>query len=249
MRAPRRRSRAVLFTAVLFICAAWPALAQDSHEDAAIFRSGTRLVEVDVVVRDKNGPVKGLTKDDFTLWDCKSNERSLYDPTDPCRVKRQPLEVFREIDEASAAPAVPLRSGAVSNRVYSDGKPVTSATVVLFDQVNTPFNLKGYQRDQVVKFLTSIGDGNDDGNHIALYSLGRSLHILQDFTDDPKKLIQAVSKLDPGTQMGPPSDPSDGPEISGMESEVFNDMKREVTVEAIQKIIRHLDGLPGRKNL
>ncbi len=34
-----------------------------------IFRSGTRLVEVEVVVRDKNGPVKGLTKDDFTLLD------------------------------------------------------------------------------------------------------------------------------------------------------------------------------------
>ena len=136
--------------AVLFIGAACFAAAQDTHhrdtqhEDPAIFRSGTRLVEVDVVVRDKNGPVKGLTKDDFTLWDCKSNERSLWDPTDPCKVKRQPLEVFREIDEAAAVPAVPLRPGAVSNRVYSDGKPVTSATVVLFDQVNTPFNLKGY---------------------------------------------------------------------------------------------------------
>ena len=33
------------------------------------FRAGTRLVEVDVVVRNKNRPVAGLTKDDFTLFD------------------------------------------------------------------------------------------------------------------------------------------------------------------------------------
>jgi hypothetical protein len=32
-----------------------------------VFRSGTRLVQVNVVVREKNAPVTGLTKDDFTL--------------------------------------------------------------------------------------------------------------------------------------------------------------------------------------
>ena len=34
-----------------------------------LIRTGTRLVEVEVVVRDKNGPVTGLTRDDFTLLD------------------------------------------------------------------------------------------------------------------------------------------------------------------------------------
>jgi VWFA-related protein len=34
-----------------------------------IFKTDAKLVQVDVVVRDKNGPVSGLTKQDFTLLD------------------------------------------------------------------------------------------------------------------------------------------------------------------------------------
>jgi hypothetical protein len=33
------------------------------------FRAGTRLVQADVVVRDRQGPVTVLTKDDFVLFD------------------------------------------------------------------------------------------------------------------------------------------------------------------------------------
>src|SRR3984957_3343880 len=151
--------------AVLFIGAACFAAAQDTHhrdtqhEDPAIFRSGTRLVEVDVVVRDRNGPVKGLTKDDFTLFDCKASERSVPRPFSPCKGKRQPLDVFREVDTLTSpgtapplTPAISLPPGVFSNRVYSDGKPLASATVLIFDQLNTPFNLKGYERLGVVKF-------------------------------------------------------------------------------------------------
>jgi hypothetical protein len=42
-----------------------------------VFHSQTRMVEVDVVVRDKHGQVTGLTKDDFTLYACKVHERDL----------------------------------------------------------------------------------------------------------------------------------------------------------------------------
>jgi hypothetical protein len=45
--------------------AALPLLAQLP----APIRVATRLVQVSVVVRDKNGPVAGLTKDDFILHD------------------------------------------------------------------------------------------------------------------------------------------------------------------------------------
>src|SRR5262245_11952269 len=34
-----------------------------------VIRVNTRLVEVDIVVRDKNGPVTDLAKDDFTIFD------------------------------------------------------------------------------------------------------------------------------------------------------------------------------------
>ena len=55
---------------ILFCLVALAAPAQNdpsTHESA--IRVNTRLVEVDVVVRDKNGPVRGLTKTDFTILD------------------------------------------------------------------------------------------------------------------------------------------------------------------------------------
>jgi VWFA-related protein len=256
-------NRAILRTvACLAACSA-------TAQEQSTFRAGTRLVEVDVVVRDKNGPVKGLTKDDFTLWDCKASERDPLHPFQPCKGKRQPLDVFREVNAAispvlqgaavpAAAPAIPLAPGAVSNRVHTDGKPLTSATVVLFDQLNTPFDLKGYERAQITKFLQSIHEGNNDKNRIALYSLGQDLHILQDFTDDPQKLIQAVSKLDSGDQLTIAEDSAGGSaapaghgaaEMAAAEGQVVGDVARQISVEAIQKIIQHMEGVPGRKNL
>jgi len=217
-------------------------------QEQAVFRGGTRLVEVDVVVRDKNGPVRGLTKDDFTLFDCKSSERSVTRPFDPCKGKRQPLEVFREIDAVAsqgAAPPAPLPPGVVSNRADTGGKPLTSATILIFDQLNTPFDLKGYERLGVVKFLQSAGAQN----RVALYSLGADLHILQDFTDDPKKLVDAVAKMDSGDQLNPATSDGDDGKIGPVEAQVVADAKREITIEGIRKIVQHMEGVPGRKNL
>lgn len=53
-------------------------LPAQSAQPPVIFHAGTRLVEVDVVVRDSHGYVTGLAKDDFTLWDCKAGQRSPY---------------------------------------------------------------------------------------------------------------------------------------------------------------------------
>jgi len=226
MRVPRSKSRVVF---LLFACFA-------AAQEPSVFHSGTRLVEVDVVVRDKYGPVKGLTKDDFALFDCKWSERNQYNSFAPCKVKRQPLEVFREIDSAisqGSAPLVTPRPGAVSNRVDSDGQPLASPTVVLIDLLNTPFELKGYARDRIIHFMQKIGEGNSGKNRIALYSLGRSLHVLQDFTDDPKKLIKAVANVD----------------FAEIGADPYGDTRLDLTEDAVKTIIRHTAGVPGRKNL
>src|SRR5271154_1651174 len=94
MGSPRRNYR----TALLLVAAI--GAISTSAQDQAIFRSGTRLVEVDVVVRDKNGIVKGLTKDDFGLIDCKASERNINRPFSACKGKHQALGMFREVDAA-----------------------------------------------------------------------------------------------------------------------------------------------------
>ena len=50
---------------ILAIVLILPALAQEQ----SVFRSDTRLVEVEVVVRDGKGPVRRLTQSDFEVFD------------------------------------------------------------------------------------------------------------------------------------------------------------------------------------
>jgi VWFA-related protein len=157
---------------------------QTPDPQPAIFQSGTRLVEVEVVVRAKDGPVKGLTKEDFKVLD---------------QGKPQRIDVFRAGPAAEATPRAPLAPGVVSNRVDRKGEALPSATAVLFDQLNVRLDFKGYERQQVLNFMRSL----NAQDRVAIYSLGKNLHVLQDFTDDPQRLLAAVTKLDQGRDLMP----------------------------------------------
>jgi VWFA-related protein len=242
-------------------------------QEPTTFRVGTRLVEVDVVVRNKNGPVSGLTRDDFTVFECKRQPRLgeiNSGTTSWCKDKQQAIQVFQgpETNEAETPPTRSAPSpGLVSNRVDSRGAAIVSATVLLFDQLNVSFDHKEYERTQVTKFLKSLR-GSD---RIAIYSLGHGLHILQDFTDDPQKLVTAVSKLDSGLDAlqairGDPSlevEPAPtktGDAVTdmmiakavagaGAANPAILEMFDQITMAALRKIVQHMSGVPGRKNL
>src|SRR5437764_2578902 len=88
-------------------------------QDSPTFRVGTRLVQVDVIVRDANGPATGLTKDDFVLLD---------------KGKPQQIAVFSvRTTPAQPPPATDQVAGVVSNRPQGRGTDPVSATVILFD--------------------------------------------------------------------------------------------------------------------
>src|SRR5947207_2361071 len=59
-----RNALSVLLVAALSL----PSLGQTTQGDAVI-RVTTRLVQIGVVVKDKNGPVAGLKREDFTITD------------------------------------------------------------------------------------------------------------------------------------------------------------------------------------
>ena len=227
-------------------------------QEPQVFRAGTRLVEVEVVVRDKNGSVKNLTKDDFTVLD---------------QGKPQPIAIFRSAKSRGATSPAPLAPGMVSNRQDTRGRPIAGASVVLFDQLNTKIDYKDYERERMVKFLSALSETD----RIALYSLGKDLHVLQDFTSDPQKLIDGIAKLDGGLDQLPNyvgdglgaggtmvdvrlKDCDDfGPNAAicrrnmlGMgtgqaaaNGEIYND----ITLDALRRIVHHLSGVPGRKSL
>ncbi len=252
------------------------ALAASAQEPPAVFRSGTGLVEVEVVVRGPQVPTPGvhgalldafasgppfgpagpmianLTKGDFTLLDNGT-------PRD--------IAVFRAGSSSNQTPdsgaprseASALPPGTVSNRIDNLGRPINGATAVLIDQLNTQFDLKAYERSGVVNLLRSL----TESDRIALYALGARLHLVQGFTTDPRKLVDAVAKLDPGRDLAParledilqdypPGSEPDGDcakKIVCREAEVNADIHNQTTIGALTLIVRDLARARGRKNL
>src|SRR5579862_2759854 len=109
----------VFFVVVVAVALAVPQLTPL----APTFQSRTRLVQVDVIVRNKNGPVMMLNQDNFTLFD---------------NGKPQKISVFAVKGTPGARQsAVPLPPGTVSNRVTRNGQEAASSTVILIDRLNT----------------------------------------------------------------------------------------------------------------
>lgn len=243
-----------------------PLAAAQQPSEPALFHSETRLVEVEVVVRDQrvrppgleaslayyldSGPpfgpagalLKTLTKDDFTLLD---------------QGKPQSIAVFRTGPSSDAKSGevkpITLAPGAVSNRLDDRGRPVNNATAVLMDFLNTGFDYTGYERVGLTNLLRALAQAD---SRVALYTLGENLHILHDFTDDSQRLVEIAAKL--GQQHGSlPADLKsalrdygdlltlDQDQAAGIAAQVHTRM----TEKAVNLITQHLSGVPGRKNL
>jgi VWFA-related protein len=208
-------------------------------------RINTRLVEVDVVVRGKDGPVTNLAKDDFAIFD---------------NGKVQRVDVF-SISTAERSKSkqniTPLPAGVVSNR---SGKEVPrSATVILFDRLNT---VDKYQRDGRLQLLSYLKSTRRE-DLTAIYVLGDGLKLIHDFTNDADQLASAATKMEVGDLPGVEN--RTVPEIAQStavgrvtrrdvrvavaETELSVAQRTDPTEEAIESIARHLSALPGRKSL
>jgi VWFA-related protein len=147
-------------------------------DEPSVFRVNTQLVEVDVVVDGRGGPAANLTKNDFTILD---------------NGKPQEISIFSMQSSAAArngAKAAPLAPGVVSNRLTRTGEEPASPTVVLWDALNTETSDQAWVRNQVIKYLQTMKPGDP----VAVYILVKTLRVIQDFTDDPLPLIQALRR-------------------------------------------------------
>ncbi len=227
-----------LYSPLALVCLALSAAAQNQPT----FHTGTRLVEVDVIVRNGKGPVDGLKKEDFTILDQgKPEQIALFSVT-----------AGRSLME----PAAPLPPGTVSNRLNSRGETPASATILLIDRLNTPINDQVYANRKVLKFLQEHGDRD----RLGIYTLGSSLRAVQDLTDDPERLNRAVKSIRPQDAriMSPDvsvektgdavTDEMVGRSLEELQTFVVRS-RVETTKEAMIAIARHLAKVPGRKNL
>ena len=229
--------------------------AQD--DQAPLIRTTTRLVQLNVVVLDsRNHPVTGLQKDDFRVFDNGAPQQIAH-------------FTASQGEEAQPVAQSPL---SISNRqVQGDEAP--GATVILVDETLldpqllgiVPLDLRApilQARLLVLDYLATI----KPGQQVAIYAMRREgIVVIHDFTDDPTRLVEAAKSL--GT-------PSHGKFVTvddvlaasqtrtlhrwqqnpwltdrlkgygGAESLNMGPMGY-----GLQAVVKHLKGMPGRKNL
>lgn len=210
-----------------------------------VLRVNTRLVEVDVVVRAKDGPVTNLGKDDFTILDNGAAQR-----VDVFSVSRAERPKSKET-------LAPLPAGVVSNR--NGAEPPRSATVILFDRLNT---LEKYQRDGRLQLISYLKSTRRE-DLTAIYALADGLKLVQDFTNDADLLVRAATKMEvgdlPGIENRTVQEIAQSTAVGRVrgrdvrmavaETQISVAERTDPTEDAIEFIARHLSALSGRKSL
>jgi VWFA-related protein len=200
------------------------------------FHVSRRLIEVHVIVHDRTGkPVSGLTKDQFSVLD---------------QGKAQAIVFFGEQRDSRAV--VPQKN-VFFNREQTPGG---SATVILFDALNTDFNNSAFAQARVAKFLEAVRPED----RVALYGLSNRLVVLHDFTEDAAALKRALDRFRPTPSLTTAATTfkestadslfaTKENDINQRLSDVYMKARVQQTAAAMEAIASHLARVPGRKNL
>lgn len=262
-----RRSRvgvAVLLCATgVMLRAQAPAASQPSQAEAvqdsgAVLRVRSRLVVVDVVVRDaRNQPVHGLPREAFEITEDRAAQRM------------RSFEAHTATDTMHEGPPAPkLPPGSFTN--YSPVPQDGTLNVLLVDSLNTPTNDQTYLRDQLLQFVQKAPRGQS----LAIFGLGSRLTLLQGFTQDPEALRAALQRRTGRNGSSLLDDPTGTRTDSTRASEAFADLgpgtedavaslqqfesdtaalqqglRAQFTLDALTAMGRYLSAFTGRKNL
>ena len=246
MRKAKRFSRHSVPVVVFAVAFGLPILAfQQSSGPTPVIRSTTRLVEIDVVVSDKQGPVTSLTADDFVVND---------------QGKRQAVKLL-ELRRARGNAEKPSAASPnnFSNRPTAESEPTSpTITILLLDGLNTRFEDQNRAREQAIRAMGAIRLGEKD--RIAIYALGKSLRVLSDFVDPQRTrtvLAKYRGRLNTEMNDSEPLASSVGDPLiddfidftNGISAQAENMDRAGLTWSALSAIANHAASIAGRKNL
>lgn len=263
--------RAILFASVVFLFAAAagpsaqapspqaqqnPPKSSQPPQSAAALKSRTRLITVDVVVTDSHGkPIRGLKQDDFQVSEEHSGPQKI--------VKFRVVETSSSV-AAPAGAAKPSGAGVYSNQAIE--RLTVPPSILLMDALNTEIDQQAEVHRHMLMLLKTLPTTTP----IAVFVLGRTLHVVQGFTTNPALLRAAVDKAlrPPDLEQNPQDDPNtqsyadlemngdqETPSIQALEDfekqtfEAQMGLRVEETTGAMISIARYLGGYPGRKDL
>lgn len=226
------------------------------QEDTPVLRSTTRLVQLNAVVLDKGRhPVKDLKQGDFEVFDNGVAQKIVHFASGP---------------EKSAAVQSNTSPLIISNR-QAIGDQAPGVTAILVDELildasgPVPVDLTAPIRSarlSVIRFLATL----QPGEPVALYALRREgVVVIHDFTDSPASIIAAARTLGGGGARGKSINldnlgsqrahtlnewPRIAPTVLRQgASPLSEDTNRVMRDYGLQAVVKHLEGVPGRKNL
>ena len=236
-----------------------PAQTTPAPQSSYSLKVNTRLVTVDVVATDSHGrPVRDLKASDFQIFQDRGT--------------REDISAFA-FSGASASSPKALRAALPAGTYSNMPAPVEFAyppTILLVDGINTtPANQLQLRRNMVRALKTLPPD-----MPVAVFLLGSSLDMVQNFTTDTALLRKAVDRavmaniqvknpqLDPAVihtmaqlEYAAQRDPGANEIMLGLEGfqqEQYTESLRErmrETMRALRSIANFMSGYPGRKNL
>lgn len=255
---------------IVFVFLVLPVVATPNFQTPSV-KVATRLVEFGVIVRDKNGPVSNLTKDDFVVLDRGKPQKISILSAETAGPARQPQQ------SQAQATLHPLPRNTFSDlRQYS--APPRSVTIVLLDNLNTLYGsapASRYEktplwledlalhnaRNHLIEFIKQL----QPEDRVAIYGLTHSLHVVGDFTSDRGQLVLILKSYDtrsvtnreiePGKIL-PDVLPEYRAAAIGFENGAAMNLagasnadRAAETMAALQEIAGHVANIPGRKNL
>jgi len=191
-------------------------------------------------VNDKSGiHISGLTKQDFVL---KQDG------------KTRSISVFEEVRTDSSRTHRSSGAGGTFSNFELERGSYRRLSIIVLDFVNTPFADQTGAREALTKFLLEIADS---GEPICLLAFSRGgLHVVHDFTEDPKLLAEALRKVKSNTAPVIPSQnveaahPPGGDAVGEMLTKLIRgELQAESQLASVemQQIAKAFRGFPGRK--
>jgi VWFA-related protein len=219
-------------------------------------RVTTRLVYVDILVRDAHGGVvKGLKTKDFQVFEDGHPQAIEFFSAHGRALNR----------EANTEPPTPAAPNEFTNVLQ--GGPPKAITVVLFDLLNTPVDDQLTARQDMLKFLRKLPSGEP----VSLFTLGDRLQMTQGeagtqaLLDAASKMLQPRNRglIDPRTetaqdaqvalnaavQFGPHFGSTAAENARPMTDATTYEIRARSTISALKDVAHAVADYPGRKSL
>jgi VWFA-related protein len=199
--------------------------------------AGPRLILVDVIVSNEKVEVRDLKREDFVLEDKgKKQNIALFDVTESGKLK---------------VPATPLPAGVMSNRLNSKGETQGTATVLLYDRINSDVQNQAFVRAQILRVLAAL----KPTDRLGFYSLGFGLSVVRDYNEDAGPLAKVAKAMLDSTTVPDSFTPDEKALFKSLldsltpTQDLNNQARVNITYPSFRSIARHLNGVLGRKNL